>query len=108
MGTISIGGVTFAEAIMRVYNRAEVQAYLARRGTRYGKLNNEWADELNKLRKLYGQAAYQQMLGRSESLFTREAVRMQLQEAKKGSDADLVIEKRDALRDLYERARSGG
>ena len=42
MGTISIGGVTFAEAIMRVYNRAEVQAYLARRGTRYGKLNNEY------------------------------------------------------------------
>ena len=108
MGTIRLSGVTFAEAILKVYNRPEVQAYLARRGTRYGDLNNEWADELNKLRVLYGKAAYDQMLSTSDSLFTREAARVELQEAKKGSDGDLVIEKKNALRGLYERARTGG
>jgi hypothetical protein len=110
MGTIKIGGVTFAQAIMSIYNRKEVQAYLATRGMRYGKLNsdNEWAKELNKLRRLYGQAAYYEMLGTSESLFAREAARIQLQEAKEGLDGELVIEKKNALRGLYERARTGG
>ena len=108
MATITINGRTFSDAIMEVYNRREVQDYLASRGTRYGNLSNQWADELNKLRRLYGKAAYNQMLQTDESLFEREAMLQQLKDAEKGNDGSLVIERKDALQGLYERARSGG
>ena len=110
MGKIKIGGLTFSQAILRVYNKKEVQAYLATRGVRYGKLSpdNPFAEEMSKLRTLYGKAAYNQMLGTSDSLFAREAARIELKEAEEGLDGGLVIEKRDALRGLYKRARTGG
>ena len=89
-------------------NRSEVQAYLARRGTRYGNLNNDWSKELNKLKRLYGEAAYLKMVGESDSLFAREAMVFELKEAKNGNDGNLVVERKNALRELYDRARTGG
>ena len=108
MSKVKIRGKTFSQAIMEIRNRPEVQAYLARRGMRYGKLNNEWADEMNDLRVLYGQTAYAQMVQNSQSLQTREAKRQELNEAKKGSDGEKVLQLEESLRGLYDRARSGG
>ena len=108
MSTVRIKGKTFSQAIMEIRNRPEVQSYLARRGMRYGKINNEWADEMNDLRVLYGQAAYASMIKNSDSLKMREAKRQELNEAKKGSDGDKVLQLEESLRGLYDRARSGG
>ena len=108
MSQVTIRGKTFAEAIMDIRNRPEVQAYLARRGTRYGKLNSEWADEMNELRTRYGEAAYTSIMTNSETLTIREAKRSELNEAKKGSDGTKVLQLQDQLRELYDRARYGG
>ena len=108
MSTVRIKGKTFSQAIMEIRNRPEVQSYLARRGMRYGKINNEWADEMNDLRVLYGQAAYASMIKNSDSLKMREAKRQELNEAKKGSDGEKVLQLEESLRGLYDRARSGG
>ena len=108
MSTVRIKGKTFSQAIMEIRNRPEVQAYLAKRGMRYGKISNEWADEMNDLRVLYGQTAYALMVKNSESLKMREAKRQELNEAKKGSDGERVLQLEESLRGLYDRARSGG
>ena len=108
MSRVKIRGKTFSQAILEIRNRPEVQAYLAKRGMRYGKLNNEWADEMNDLRVLYGQTAYAALVQSSQSLQTREAKRQELNEAKKGSDGQKVLQLEESLRGLYDRARSGG
>ena len=108
MSTVKIKGKTFAQAILEIRNRPEVQAYLAKRGMRYGKINNEWADEMNDLRVEFGKVGYQMLVQSSESLKTREAARIELNEAKKGSDGDKVLQLEESLRGLYDRARSGG
>ena len=77
--------------------------------TSYTILNaNEWADEMNDLRVLYGQTAYAALVQSSQSLQTREAKRQELNEAKKGSDGQKVLQLEESLRGLYDRARSGG
>jgi len=108
MSQVKIGGKTFSQAIMEIRNRPEVQSYLAKRGMRYGKLNNEWADEMNDLRIMYGKSAYNMLVRGSESLKVREAKRQELNEAKKGSDGEKVLQLEEGLRGLYDRARSGG
>ena len=111
MGKLVIGGKTFSQRVMEIYNRPEVQAFIKEKGTVYGKVDSPVAQELNKFREQYGKAAFSSMQFESVNDPAGIVQRIALKDAKKKATNEGRLQEAEQMRqqldELYNRARRG-
>ena len=111
MGKLVIGGKTFSQRVIEIYNRPETQAFIKQKGTVYGKVDGPPAQELNKIRLQYGKAAFSSMQFESVNDPSGIVQRMALKDAQKTATKEGRLQEaeqmRQQLNELYSRARRG-
>ena len=111
MGKLVIGGKTFSQRVMEIYNRPDVQQFIKDKGTVYGKVDSPYAKELNKIRLKYGKAAYSSMQFESVNDPAGIVQRLSVAAAQKSAKDEGRLQEAEQIRtqldDLYNRARRG-
>ena len=107
MGTLRIGGLTLRERILRLRSRADVDEFVRNRGAYTEGRAQAIEQELNKLKRQYGEAAMRNLTIGNSSLIQRAAVTQQIKDARRQSDSPRVRSLQRQLDELVQRANRG-
>lgn len=107
MGTLRIGGLTLAQAILQFRARPDVRQYVEQKGMTSLEAGTQIDRELKALRRAYGSAAFNRLLARSVSIQQRFALAEQQKQFKRENNVDGVKTAQSRIDELLQRARRG-